>query len=219
MKLGNWYDMVPVSQITHRIFVGGYAQAAQLPINNPHKISAVLNVSTEPPYEKDPNIVYCHVPFNDGEGIPRSQFVKSLGFLQWAYETGHTILIHCAAGISRSVVITASFMEYEKLMGFDEALDRIRKCRAIANPAPAVLVSAKKFLGVWPYDGSMGSTSQAEHEKVIREAFVWMDAQRAADAHTKDNCPMKIFLISHSPEDNTPRHMIKCTCDQLLTGT
>lgn len=215
----SWYDMVPVSQITHRIYVGGYGQAAQLAIDNPHHISAVLDVSTEPPYAENPNIQYRHVPFNDGETIPRKKFAECLGWAKAVYEAGHVLLVHCAAGISRSVVVTASIMHYEGIMEFNAALDHIRKCRSIANPAPAVKISAMKMLGVWPYDGSMGSTTTAEHEKMIHEAFIWMDAYRAAQAHTKDNCPMKIFLISHSPEDNTPRHMIECTCEQLISGT
>ena len=211
----NWFDTVPMTQVDHKIWVGGYAQAAMLAVENPKGITAVLNVSTEPPYQKNPQIIYQHIPFHDGEDIPSRQFVACLGWLKFMYENGHTVLIHCAAGISRSVTITAAFMHYEGIADFDTAMDRIRMARPIASPAPAVLVSAKKMLGVWPYDGSMGR--MPEHQRTMHEVIEAVTASRAAHAHPKDDCPMKIFLLSRGESDNRPRHLIQCTCGTLLT--
>jgi|SRR5271157_3012115 len=213
----NWFDNVPMTQVSHRLWVGGYVQAAQLAIENPKGITAVLDVSTEPPYEKNPNVVYQKIPFHDGHEIPRQQFAMCLGWLKFMYENGHIILIHCAAGISRSVTITASFMDYIGLAeDFDTALDRIRMARPIASPAPAVLVSAKKMLGAWPYDGSMEATNVPEHEKTLHDVIELVMAQRAAGAHPNDDCPMKQFLLTQDGEDNRPRHLIQCTCERLL---
>ncbi len=212
--MNSWYDILPVSQIDHRLFVSGTAACAELAKNNPHKITAVLNVDQHPDVKQSPGIVYMHVPFEDGEDIPKPCFVKCLSWLKFMYEAGHTILIHCAAGISRSVTITAAFMHYMHMADFDHALDQIKMARPVANPAPAVVLSAKNYLGVWPYDGSMGDT-QPEHEKMIEDTFVWMDAARLAQIHPNDNCPMKRFLLASDPDDNRPRHEIPCTCESL----
>lgn len=212
----NWYDILPISQIDHRIYVGGQAGAADLATSNPHGITAILNVDQQPDEKRSPDIVYMHAPFDDGYAIPREQFVKALGWLKAMYEEGHTIFIHCAAGISRSVTITASFMHFMGIADFDEALHRIKQSRPVANPAPAVLLSAKKMLGVWPYDGSMDAITP-EHEQTVNEAFLWMDAARLAQVHTKDTCPMKIFLLAGDPDDNRARHEIPCTCHALNT--
>jgi len=210
----NWYDILSVSQIDHRIFIGGAAAASDLAKDNPSKITAVLNVHSQPDEHQNPDIVYMHVPFDDGSPIPQRAFVKCLGWLKHMYEQGHTILIHCAAGISRSVIITASFMHFMGIADFDDALHQIKMGRPVANPAPSVLISAKKMLGVWPYDGSY-ETQAPEHEKTIEEAFVWMDAARLAQMHPNDNCPMKIFLLAGDPADDRPRHEIPCTCETL----
>lgn len=194
--------------------MGGRAGANELVTANPQKITAILNVDHHPDEPRSPSIVYMHVPFDDGYAIPREQFVKALGWLKAAYEAGHTVFIHCAAGISRSVVMAASFMEFMGMADFDEALYNIKMRRPVANPAPAVLLSAKKMLGVWPYDGSMDAQTP-EHEQTIQDAFVWMDAARLAQVHTEDNCPMKIFLLASDPEDNRARHEIACTCSNL----
>jgi hypothetical protein len=121
---------------------------------------------------------------------------------------------NCAAGISRSPVITASFMDYIGIADFDTALDRIRMVRPIVSPAPATLVSAKKMLGRWPYDGSMGQ--MPEHERTMHEVIEQVVARRAANAHPNEDCPMKQFLLTQDIEDNQPRHLIQCTCEKLL---
>lgn len=199
----SWYDVIPISEITSRIFISGYAEAAKLATSNPYQISAVLNVHQEPDIQQDPSIVYIHIPFNDGEEIPQQQFVHCLVWLKFMYENGHTLAIHCAAGISRSVIITASFMHYMELLDFNIALEHIKKTRPIANPAPATLISAKRMLRVWPYNGAL---ENAEHD-----SFEWMDAARVAMSHSDLKCPMRLFLLA-KPLSNVPRHLIQCTC-------
>ncbi len=211
--MNNWYDILPFSQVSHRLFLGGYAAAANLAKDNPAKITAVLCVHHVMDYPKNPDIVYMHVPFDDGSPIPPRKFVECLGWLKWAYEAGHTILVHCAAGISRSVTILAAFMHYEGIAEFDAALDQIRMRRPVASPAPAVLNSAKKLLGVWPYDGSMANAP--EHQRTIHDVVQQVQGQRAAYAHPDEACPMRQFLLS-GQASNTPRHEISCTCGRLL---
>jgi protein-tyrosine phosphatase len=150
-----WFDAISVSKVWNRLFVGGYAQAAKLPVSNPFNISAVLDVSTEAPYQEAKDVVYLHVPFNDGDAIPPEKFWACMKFLFHHYQKGDTILVHCAAGISRSVTIAASFLHYAHMMDFPQALDEVRQRRPIASPQPTVVNSAKRLLKVWPYDGSM----------------------------------------------------------------
>jgi protein-tyrosine phosphatase len=214
--VNNWYDILPMTQVGHRLFVGGYAKAAELAKSNPHKITAVLCVHQEMEYPKNPDIVYMHVPFPDGKEIPPKAFVKCLGWLKHMYENGHTIYIHCAAGISRSVTITASFMHYEGIAEFNDALDQIRLSRPNASPAPNVLRSAKQMLKVYPYDGTY--ESEPEHQKSVHGDLIeQVQNQRAALQHPDENCPMRKFLLS-GEESNVPRHEIPCSCSELLSA-
>lgn len=214
--MNNWYDILGLTQVGHRLYVGGYARAADLSKDNPHKITAVLCVHQVMDYPKSPEIVYMHVPFADGQEIPPEAFAKALGWLKYMYENGHTILVHCAAGISRSVTVLASFMHYEGVADFYEALDAIRLSRPNASPAPAVLNSAKRMLKVYPYDGSYDS--EPEHQKTVHHDLIEMvQAQRAALQHPDENCPMRLFLLS-GEESNTPRHEIPCSCASLQTA-
>lgn len=213
--MNNWYDILQMTQVGHRLFVGGYARAADLAKDNPHKITAVLCVHQVMDYPKNPDIVYMHVPFDDGNRIPPTAFVKCLGWLKFMYETGHVIYIHCAAGISRSVTIMASFMHYQGIADFNDALDQIKMNRPNANPAPAVLNSAKQMLKVYPYDGTY--ESQPEHMKAVHHELIEaVQNRRAAMQHPNENCPMRQFLLS-GEESNVPRHEIPCNCEALLS--
>lgn len=213
--MNNWYDILSMTQVGHRLFVSGYARAADLAKDNPSKITAVLCVHQVMDYDQNPNIIYMHVPFNDGEGIPPQAFVKCLGWLKFMYENGHTILIHCAAGISRSVTILASFMHYEGIADFNEALNVIRMNRPNASPAPAVLRSAKQMLKVGEYgDPRFIPVSEPEHERTMADVIEAIQSQRAAYAHTDLACPMRKFLLSQQ-DSNVPRHTIPCSCEKL----
>jgi len=213
--MNNWYDILNMTQVGHRLFLSGYARAADLAKDNPHKITAVLCVHQAMDYPKNPDIIYEHIPFADGEGIPPEVFVRCLGWLKHMYEEGHTILIHCAAGISRSPTILASFMHYAEILEFNDALDQIHLDRPNVSPAPNVLRSAKMMLKVYPYDGSY--ESEPEHQKVTQHNIIEMvQNQRAAHQHMDENCPMRQFLLSGT-ESNVPRHEIPCSCQKLQT--
>lgn len=211
--MNNWYDILSVSQVTDRLFVGGQARAADLAKSNPYRISAVLCVHQTMDYPKNPDIVYMHIPFDDGKGIPYNAFVQCLAWLKFMYENGHTILIHCAAGISRSVTILASFMHHEDIAELHEALDQIRIVRKNANPAPDTFNSAKRMLRIYPYDGTYeeGPEKAAKHDLIEQ-----VQNKRAAYQHPDEACPMRLFLLSGA-ESNVPRHEIPCSCEQLQT--
>jgi protein-tyrosine phosphatase len=214
--MNNWYDILGTTQIGHRLFVGGYARAADLAKENPNKITAVLCVHQVMDYPKNPEIIYEHVPFDDGQEIPPQKFVKALGWLKYMYEQGHVIYVHCAAGISRSPTICASFMHYEGIAEFHEALDQIRLDRPNVNPAPATLRSAKKMLKVYPYDGSY--EAEPEHQKsTMADIIEAVQRQRSALQHPDENCPVRLFLQSNE-ESNLPRHEIPCSCENLQTA-
>jgi protein-tyrosine phosphatase len=216
--MNNWYDILAMTQVDHRLFVSGYARAAELAEKNPHKITAVLCVHQVMDYKKNPDIIYRHIPFNDGEKIPERQFAECLGWMKFMYENGHKILVHCAAGISRSVTILASFMHYEDICDYREALHRIKLNRPNADPAATVKASAAEMLHAWPYNNPE-YISTPEHETTMQDAMFDLTERiqnvRAAEAHTNLECPMRTFLLGNHVS-NVPRHEIPCNCEKLV---
>jgi protein-tyrosine phosphatase len=140
------------------LYLGSQVNAKDLSTNgNPMGIDVVLNVATDCQYEKNPSIQYVDIPFNDGYEIPEEQFRACMQALVGTHAQGKKVLVHCAAGISRSPTIVAAYLMGKWVGGnfvltIDQAVDHIRIIRNIVNPHPRILTSAKRYLNVWPYN-------------------------------------------------------------------
>ncbi len=212
-----WFDKVGPSKITDNIWLSGRKPAAHLWNANPAGITHVLNVSTEDPYLQAEGISYMDCPFHDGHPIPADKFAACMAFLSFANDHGGKILVHCAAGISRSAVIVAAFLHYSKQMEFNTALDYVISKRSIVNPAVATINSARKLLGAWPYDGSIGQ-KDTESQKLIEDTVLQLVVQKTKETHPNTDCPVRVMLLRENPGKygaNTPRHTIKCTCPSI----
>jgi protein-tyrosine phosphatase len=230
----DWFDALPPTQVTDRLWLSNYYVASQLHKNNPYGIKAILDVSDALEAAKDDfddwldsdedeklnstsytvprHVTYLHVPFPDGHAIPEDCFWKCMKFLRRHYEKGDTIMVHCIAGISRSPTIMASFMHHHLGWDFEQALQKLAELRPVVNPAVATKVSAKKALKVWPYN--------VEGYQQPEDDSIWMDAELAAKAHPDPECPLrKFFLLANklgkTEMANTPRHTIPCTCKRV----
>ena len=214
-----WYERIEISKIIDfrcvglgAIFLGNIYQTSQLAYDNPLGITAVLDVSTENDYERHPDILYLRVPFNDGNDVPQEKFYQCMAFLKFCWDKNMTILVNCAAGISRSPSIVVSFLQYEgigedgftpPLNTMEKILDYVRFCRPIVNPAPSVFNSCKKWLRVWPYDGSHGNYTPPKDKlnATVKAHMLKM--------HTDPDCEIRASILA---EDDKVRHLLKCTC-------
>jgi len=78
---------------------------------------------------------YKTVPIDDFEIVDiKKHFRECIQFITDAHNEGGTVLVHCQAGMSRSVTIAAAFlMEKHKVSAVD-ALKIIRSKRPYAHP-------------------------------------------------------------------------------------
>lgn len=90
------------------------------------------------------NFNVLHRPFIDGEPIPDGVIDDVTQFIHEQLEAGETVLVHCAAGISRSSTLAIAYLiEYEG-MTLAEAFGTIREERIGAYPHEKLLVSLIK---------------------------------------------------------------------------
>jgi protein-tyrosine phosphatase len=59
---------------------------------------------------------------------------KCIEFIESALESDGAILVHCAAGVSRSASIVIGYLMQKNQWKFSEALNEVRKKRKIVNP-------------------------------------------------------------------------------------
>lgn len=126
-------------RIDEDLYVSGTPSARML-LGLP--VTAVLTVSPRTPkpdaleHMLQLQIRHAHVPMPDGNvlHVERYQLAARTG---WALlQDGHKLLIHCAAGRNRSVLIATMIMMKRYGWRGPEAIERIRELRpnALANP-------------------------------------------------------------------------------------
>jgi protein-tyrosine phosphatase len=105
-------------------------------------VDAILNISE---FYYPTNRIYRNLYFPDGVYIqPLALIGECTEFIHAQLREGRRVLVHCAAGISRSCVIGAAYL-YECGMSLDEAIALIRSKRPIVDPAPLLLRALRDY--------------------------------------------------------------------------
>jgi len=133
------------SQVWERLWVGGIADAEELAVGNPHRISTVVSLSEIPVAVKRKGINSLHLPIADDEPVPVHQFDCILDALSENIRWG-TVLLHCVSGISRAPSLAAAYMAAVGFKNINAAIKEIRKLRPCIHPSSVLLNSMKEHL-------------------------------------------------------------------------
>ncbi|KAJ6487779.1 hypothetical protein C8R45DRAFT_994291 [Mycena sanguinolenta] len=74
-----------------------------------------------------------------------AHFIPAITFIQAELDKGRGVLVHCQAGMSRSVTIVAAYLMYTKNIDTQAALDIIRQARPNIDPNPGFLQQLEIF--------------------------------------------------------------------------
>ncbi|KAJ7247897.1 hypothetical protein B0H12DRAFT_1186698 [Mycena haematopus] len=72
-------------------------------------------------------------------------FIPAITFIQAELDKGRGVLVHCQAGMSRSVTIVAAYLMYTRNIDTQAALDIIRQARPNIDPNPGFLQQLEIF--------------------------------------------------------------------------
>ena len=126
------------------LFIGSLKDAEQLASANPMKIAAVLSLCPEQIERRIKTIHYMRVPIADAQPISKRQFEQIMAAIEQGLGQGN-LLIHCAAGFSRSPIMAAAWMQRRGYASIDKSLAEIAELRDI-DPSPVLLKSIKENL-------------------------------------------------------------------------
>lgn len=96
-------------------------------------IRSVLSVSNFPNLSFA-DLVWRAVPLIDGAGNSIDQLAEAVDHLAELHAESPGVLIHCAEGKSRSVVITTLYLAASKGWTLTEAFAHVKTRRAVADP-------------------------------------------------------------------------------------
>ena len=132
------FDKEPsYNEIIDNIYVGNYKFALDANLMIKEGITHILNFGNglKNFYEKDNIFKYLYIPLYDSESKKLEKYLeKSNNFIKEGSENNNKILIHCGAGMSRSVTLCLMYMIMEKKYKFSEAYKIIKEKRKCAIP-------------------------------------------------------------------------------------
>lgn len=132
--------MQTFNEIVPGLFQGSHPEAM------PSNIEAVLNVDYRAArYPTDTLKHYVHLPILDGPSPGIQWLLTALSILEELRANNFNTYIHCQAGISRSVFVTAALLIKEKVITPKAAIALINSKSGIADPAPAFILELRKF--------------------------------------------------------------------------
>lgn len=114
--------------------IGNESDAANESLLIDSGITAVLNVAAEvmpPHYQSD--IISAKVGLIDGPGNYPSLYTVAIQMLETLLTEGEIVLVHCAAGISRSPFIVACYLVLNQNISYREAEPFLRSRRPDVN--------------------------------------------------------------------------------------
>ena len=128
----------PMHLIVDRLFLGNIRAAQDEQLLQSHNVTCIVQCledsSLVPAF---PFAEYCTVPVSDIDSQNIAAFLpKAVHFIHACRQAGKTVLVHCAAGISRSSTVVVAYLMAAAHMDCDEALAFVRGRRRCASPNP-----------------------------------------------------------------------------------
>lgn len=93
-----------------------------------------------------------HHPLDDGANNRPAEFDAAVDTARALARTEGGLLVHCAAGISRSATVLATAIAAEESRAFTEGLTVVQRHRERACPHPALRKQARRYLDDTPRD-------------------------------------------------------------------
>jgi protein-tyrosine phosphatase len=140
--MGTFSSPTPVLD---RLFLGSLGDAEALSSANPHQIVTVISLCREPVVQRISGIRYLHFPVRDARPISIAWLNAILTSIEESMTRG-SVLVHCAAGMSRAPTVVAAFLDRIGFLGFARALSYLEALRPVVTPAKALVESIEREL-------------------------------------------------------------------------
>jgi atypical dual specificity phosphatase len=132
-----------MTRIWERIYLGDIQDAEKLARSNPQRITTVISLCQQP-VQRAAKITYIRIPVADARPLSAQKFEDIMFALGIGVRRGN-VLVHCFAGMNRSPIVIAAWLDRCGYAGIDKALSQIGELRDLA-PSRTLLASVKDLL-------------------------------------------------------------------------
>ncbi|XP_067652215.1 dual specificity protein phosphatase 22-B-like [Haliotis asinina] len=123
-----------MNKILPGLYVGNFHDSKDVEQLNANKITHILAIhDTAKALLKDREYL-CILASDNSEQNLTQFFPQCIDFIHSARLNGGCVLVHCLAGISRSVTVTSAYIMTVTKLGWKDALNAVRGARNVARP-------------------------------------------------------------------------------------
>ena len=137
-----------MDHLIDHIYIGNAEDARDMELLRRQEIGVVINL-TEVPGPIYDGVDYFQLNQADNAPVPTGTIDLFFEFLD-SLSDHRPVLIHCAAGISRTAAFTAALLVRRYGMSWEGALSLIKEKRACCNPSPVLVESLLRHLNDSP---------------------------------------------------------------------
>ncbi|KAJ3586722.1 hypothetical protein NHX12_013116, partial [Muraenolepis orangiensis] len=119
------------------LYLGCAKDSTNLEVLGQHNIKYILNVTPNLPnvFQHEGRFRYKQIPISDHWSQNLSQFFpEAISFIDEARSKQCGILVHCLAGISRSVTVTVAYLMQRLHMSLNDAYDFVKRKKSNISP-------------------------------------------------------------------------------------
>ncbi|CAJ0601630.1 unnamed protein product [Cylicocyclus nassatus] len=124
-------------QILPYLFLGNYETASDAQALKRIGAHYIINVTSNLPntFEDNPSFHYLKIPVDDNSSHNLTQFFpEAIAFVEAAARAGDACLVHCLAGISRSVTVCLAYLMAKNKWSLEDAYDLVLRRNASIAP-------------------------------------------------------------------------------------
>jgi len=123
------------NKVKEKLFIGCQDSAHNLYNLKANKISHILDLTGSKPRFPNHFIYYTIEKLDDAPNQDLlSRLPECIKFIEEAIDQGTGILIHCAAGVSRSCSVVVAFLMRKENISVEDALEIVRTARPVVRP-------------------------------------------------------------------------------------
>jgi len=149
---------VPPIQILPHLYLGCRRVAANRDSLQRENISHVLNVTAHIPNEYEDCFTYKRIAVEDAAHVDMGMyFSEAFDFIEQARRSNQKVLVHCQAGMSRSVTIILAYLMKHFGFSMEGAYDHVKARKSNIQPNFSFmgqLLDFERFLSCSPSDAS-----------------------------------------------------------------
>uniref|UniRef100_A0A6A7G074 protein-tyrosine-phosphatase n=1 Tax=Hirondellea gigas TaxID=1518452 RepID=A0A6A7G074_9CRUS len=129
-------ERASVTQVLPYLYLGNAKDSQNIELLQALGVSRVLNVTSRVPGYREETGVLCKTlpALDNGHQNLRQYFPEAIAFIDCCKYSGHRVLVHCQAGISRSATIVIAYLMHTNREPMIEAYKAVKSLRSIISP-------------------------------------------------------------------------------------